>query len=76
MPHTSIERDYEVLRGWALNGLFCQWTITLSSGHDVSEESLFLQLKYSIFSKKKKRWEVSRHKWMVRMENLFRAFIV
>jgi hypothetical protein len=30
----------EVLRGWALKGLFCdlcQWTMTLNSGHDVSE---------------------------------------
>jgi hypothetical protein len=31
------ERDCEVLRGWVLKGLFCQWMMTLNSGHDVSE---------------------------------------
>jgi hypothetical protein len=31
------ERDCEVLRVWVLKGLFCQWMMTLNSGHDVSE---------------------------------------
>jgi hypothetical protein len=31
------ERDYEILRVWVLKGLFCQWMMTLNSGHDVSE---------------------------------------
>jgi len=31
------ERDSEVLRSWTLKGLFCQWMMTLNSGHDVSE---------------------------------------
>ena len=31
------ERDCEVLRVWGLKGLFCQWMMTLNSGHDVSE---------------------------------------
>jgi hypothetical protein len=39
----------EVLRVWVLNGLFCQWMMTLNSGHDVSESSLFFTLKFSIF---------------------------
>ena len=49
LTYTHEEWDYEVLRGWSLKVLFCQWTMTLNSGHDVGEESLFL-LKYSIFS--------------------------
>ena len=36
------ERDCEVLRSWALKSLFCQWMMTLNSGHDVSEKSLFV----------------------------------
>ncbi len=39
---TREERDYEVLRSWVLKGLFCQWMMTLNSGHGVSESSLFL----------------------------------
>jgi hypothetical protein len=35
------ERDCEVLRVWILKGLFCQWTMTLNSGHDVSEFNPF-----------------------------------
>jgi hypothetical protein len=31
------ERDIEVLMVWVLKGLFCQWMMTLNSGHDVSE---------------------------------------
>jgi hypothetical protein len=31
------ERDFEVLMVWVLKGLFCQWMMTLNSGHDVSE---------------------------------------
>jgi hypothetical protein len=31
------DRDCEVLRVWVLKGLFCQWMMTLHSGHDVSE---------------------------------------
>ena len=31
------ERDCEVLRVWVLKGLFCQWMMTLNSGHDVRE---------------------------------------
>ncbi len=31
------ERDCEVLMVWVLKGLFCQWMMTLNSGHDVSE---------------------------------------
>jgi hypothetical protein len=31
------ERDCEVFRSWVLKGLFCQWMMTLNSGHDVSE---------------------------------------
>jgi hypothetical protein len=31
------DRDSEVLREWTLKGLFCQWMMTLNSGHDVSE---------------------------------------
>jgi hypothetical protein len=31
------ERDCEVLKVWVLKGLFCQWMMTLNSGHDVSE---------------------------------------
>jgi hypothetical protein len=34
---TREERDCEVLRVWVLKGLFCQWMMTLNSGHDVSE---------------------------------------
>ncbi len=31
------EEYCEVLRVWVLKGLFCQWMMTLNSGHDVSE---------------------------------------
>jgi hypothetical protein len=27
----------KVLREWVLKDLFCQWTMTLNSGHDVTE---------------------------------------
>ena len=31
------ERDCEVLRAWDFKDLFCQWMMTLNSGHDVRE---------------------------------------
>ena len=43
------ERDCEVLRVWVLKGLFCQWMMSLNSGHDVSELSPFFTLTYRIF---------------------------
>jgi cell division inhibitor SulA len=32
-----VARDCEVLRVWVLKGLFCQWMMTLNSGHDMSD---------------------------------------
>jgi hypothetical protein len=34
---TAQKAVQELLRVWVLKGLFCQWMMTLNSGHDVSE---------------------------------------